>query len=123
MITTEGKSQWGVSGRNISSPAGVLLDFQESSDVSYYTETDRKGSVTGHFAYDVKKAVSLTVNVSSSAEVPSAGEQIQVDGVAYYVTSAQVIESNRAYKKVSVSAEKYSNCDSIDMGEEETETE
>ena len=112
-ITTESTAKWGVGDRDNTVVRGVLVEVSESVELLSSQETDEDGAVCGVFLYDTKYSVSCTVQAPESAELPEPGEPIEIGGKPYYVVSAQNLEANQAYRKISVVAESYENCSDV----------
>lgn len=75
-----------------------------------YPETDGSGATVGMFMYDRRTTVSFVVMVALSTKAPNTGAEIEVNGDVYYVTNSQIVESNRAFRKIQVTAERYARC-------------
>lgn len=112
-ITTEATAKWGVGDRSIP-VEGVITEVSSSVEMLATQETDEDGAVCGQFLYDRKYSVSVTVQAPAGAEPPAPGDPIDVDGYPYYVVSAQEMEANQAYRKISVTAEAYENCSDVE---------
>ena len=110
MATQKATANWGIAGRKVSAPSGVLVDYQATQEPLLYSETDASGATVGQFMYDRRVTVSFVVMVALSTKAPNTGTEVQVNGDAYYVTNSQIVESNRAYRKIQVTAERYARC-------------
>ena len=110
--TKSATGTWGVAHRG-NPIGGVLVDFQINCEPMLYSETDALGTIVGQFVYDSHMTATLTAVVGSEAAI-SAGDSVSVNGSTLYVTSAQVIESNQAFCKIQVTAERYASCTAVE---------
>lgn len=111
--TTEGNASWGVQKINVRWDGGVVVDANNSTESMVYQETDEDGSVVGQFEYDSKDMIQVTLNFRADARQPEPGVQIDYDGKRYVITHCQLIESNTAFCKVQIIAERYVKCETI----------
>ncbi len=110
--TTTGVASWGITdGLNVSTVSGVITDFSETKDGSMGTEQNEVGAVIKQVVYDEKFTANITVVVSAGQKAPSYGSSININGTRYYVTNSSVTENNMSFRKISITAERYTNCD------------
>ena len=113
-LTETGTAKWGLAHRDIPSVSGVLVSLDRSREMSVMSETDEDGAVCGQFVYDEKFTISCTVQAPAESTPPNPGDQIEIEGRQYYVLSAQEIEANQAFRKISIVAESYKNCTNVE---------
>lgn len=114
-FTTTGSASWGVTGSasGAGSVTGIITDIESGSEAVLAPEYNEAGQVVRQTHYDTKTTMSVTVEVAANVDAPAAGSAITINGVSGYVTSARVVESNQAYRKISISAECYANCTAV----------
>lgn len=110
-------ASWGVSDSvatgitNIVS--GVVTDFDETAENVLAQEQNEIGSTIGQILYDQHFTANMTIQVAAGTEKPDAGAQITIGGKQYYVTSSRVTENNTSFRKIAVTAERYTYCNSV----------
>ena len=107
--TTQGIASWGVNG-GVSGVNGIVTDLERASEAQIATEQNEVGAVVKATKYDEHTTLTATVEVAAGTQPPNAGDTITIDGKQGYVTSARVVESNQAYRKIVVQAEFWKNC-------------
>lgn len=116
--TTEGTATWGVAG-TAGLTASVITDFSVSRQGMFGAENNENGAVIKQTLYDEQVTVTLTAMVAAATDPPKAGDALTVAGMGtksngtYYVTGSEVIESNKDYRKIRITAECYTNCTAI----------
>lgn len=108
--TKTATASWGVTAEKPSGVTGVLVEFNEDSEPVLGTEQNEKGAVIGQARYDERFTASLTVQVPADADPPDPGDTVSIGGKDYYVKSAGVAESNTAYRRIRITAERYREC-------------
>ena len=108
-VTQMKTASWGVYART-DKVSGVITDFENSSEAVIAPEQNEMGSVINQTMYDMHKTISMTIQVKSTTTPPVVGSKISIDNNHYYVTSARVVESNSAYRKIAISAESFALC-------------
>lgn len=107
MATTVGTASWGVTGKV--SVSGIVTDIEISDEAQMAPEYNEIGAICRQTHYDTIKTARATIEVASGAAAPEVGAQIQICGKPYICKSASVIESNSAYRKISVTGEASKN--------------
>ena len=110
MATTTHTASWGVSSGAPSTVAGVVTEYTVREEAVTAEEANELGAVIGVVHYDTRKTAEFTVQVAAGTAVPSAGTAVTVSGQAYYVKTAEAVESNRDFRRIRVTAEAYANC-------------
>lgn len=108
MATETGTASWGVTGS--AGVTGIVTDIDSGSEPVLAPEYNELGQVVKQTHYDTVTTATATIEVAAGTNPPAAGAQITINGVTGYVKSARVVESNQAYRKISVTVEKYSKC-------------
>lgn len=112
-VTTSHVAKWGV-GEKRGATAGVVTSFERIDDPLIQHETDADGAVCRAKRYDTRRRTVFTVQVRAGTEPPETGANMTVDGRTGWVQHAEVVEQNRAFKKIRVTLESYANCDTAD---------
>lgn len=114
-ITSTGTASWGVTGAlsGTGSVTGIITDIDDGAEAILAPEYNEIGQVVKQTHYDTKKTVSCTVEVAAGTAKPAPGAAITINGVAGYVVNSKVVESNQAYRKISITAECYSKCTAV----------
>jgi len=110
--TTAGTAAWGVQG-SVSGVSGIVTSIGQDEEPILAPEYNEVGQVVRQTHYDTKTTVSCTVEVAAGTALPSAGAQITINGKQGYVVKASLAEDNQAYRKISVTAEFYTNCKQV----------
>lgn len=58
--------------------------------------------------YDKRVTITATIQVPKNISLPAVGALITIDGKSCLLTSCDVVQNNQAYRKVSITAERYS---------------
>ena len=109
MATTTHTAAWGVSG-SVTGVTGVVQEIRHSNAAVLGTEQNELGAVIGQVIYDKKKTLTATILVASGTSLPEEGSAMTIDGVSCYCVNASIIESNTSYRRISVTAEAFTNC-------------
>lgn len=112
-VTTNHIAQWGV-GQKSGATSGVVTSFERIDDSMFQQETDTKGAVCRMKKYDSRHRIVFTVQAAASTEPPETGANMTVAGQQGWVVHAEVIEQNRAFKKIRVTLESYAGCKTAD---------
>lgn len=99
------RASWGVTD-SVSGVTGVVVGIDLRSEGAFITETDLYGRVCAVFMYDGTSTFSADVLVKAGAMWPSIGAPINVAGYTAYVKDVQQTESNTAYQKLHITAER-----------------
>ena len=101
--TTTGTASWGVTA---AAPiAGVITDYEESVTASLAPQYNEVGAICKMTKYDEVTTITATVEVATGTKPPEPGSSISFGGKSAYVKDAKVVESNSAYRKISITAE------------------
>lgn len=112
MARTEATASWGV---GVSSPVpgdNVIVEYSEASEAILGTEQNEEGAVIGQKMYDRHWTATATVQAAAGVEPPAIGSQVTANGEAWYVKSAEVVESNTNYRRIRMTLERYEHCNS-----------
>lgn len=120
-VSKNATASWGVYG-TFTDVTGVITDLSISQSALTGAEQNEVGSIIQQTLYDVHSTITVTVGVDSDEQPPDIGQQVTIANVKYYVTSAEIIESNSAYRKIRITAERYSNCEEAKNAEGITTT-
>ena len=120
-VNKNATASWGVYG-TFNDVTGVVTDLSISESALTGAEQNEVGSIIQQTLYDVHSTVTVTVGVASDEQPPDIGGQVTIANVKYYVTSAEIIESNSSYRKIRITAERYSNCEEAKNAEGITTT-
>lgn len=99
------RASWGVTD-SVSGVTGVVVGIDIRSEGAFITETDLYGRVCAVFMYDGTSTFTVDVQVKAGAMFPSIGYPITVAGHEAYVKDVQQTESNTAYQKLHITAER-----------------
>lgn len=99
------RASWGVTD-SVSGVTGVVVGIDLRSEGAFITETDLYGRVCAVFMYDGTSTFTVDVLVKAGSRWPSIGSQITVAGYSAYVKDVQQTESNTAYQKLRIAAER-----------------
>lgn len=110
--TTTGTASWGVSGR-VTGVTGIVTSIGVSEDPVLAPEYNEVGAVVKQTKYDEHTTLTATIEVAKSVELPGQGDQITINGKQGYVKTAELAEENTAYRKITVTAEFYKNCNAV----------
>lgn len=108
--TTNGIASWGVTS-TCTGVTGVVTSLEVATEGSLAPEQNEIGAVIKMTKYDDHTTMNATIEVASGTALPEIGKAISIGGKTGFVTKASVIEDNNAYRKISVTAEAYRNCD------------
>lgn len=107
----------------------VVTDYAESREPQQQYEYDQKGAVCGCVKFDTRISISATIQVPKDITLPTEGSTLIVkegegtDGSkVYLITSLTINQTNRDYRKVSLTLERYSNAFSNNNVEDLTKT-
>ena len=110
-ITTPG---WGVTKSLGGDYANCIITDWECADetqVAYCQ--DQNGAVVHRQDYDKKTTVSATIMVSKETELPTftagTSSTLTVDGKSFAILSCREVQSNRDFRKVVLTLERYEN--------------
>lgn len=109
MAASTTKASWGVNG-SVDKVSGVVTDLEIGHEAILGTQQNELGAVIQQTMYDKKTTMTATVEVASTINLPAHGAAVTIAGKAGYITSARLIENNTSYKKISITAEFYTNC-------------
>ncbi len=110
--TTEGNAAWGVQNGVTGVANGITTDLEISHEGQLANELNEVGAVVRVTKYDVHYSLNATIEVPAGTEPPEPGQTISVDGKTYMVETARVTESNQAYRKIVVTASRWTNFES-----------
>lgn len=116
--TTTQTASWGVRTSHGAVGSGVCISWDETVEPIMAPEHNEVGAVIGQAVYDVRHTVRATYNIPASAATGLSNintvQEILSYSVptGYYVTSAEVVESNSDYMKINVGLEMYEHCTS-----------
>lgn len=99
------RASWGVTD-SVSGVAGVVVGIDLRSEGAFLTETDLYGRVCAVFMYDGTSTFTVDVQVKADVAWPRIGYPITIAGFTAYVKDVQQTESNNAYQKLHVTAER-----------------
>lgn len=100
---------WGVE-HSLAAPFNtcVVTDYSENTESQHQYEYDQRGAVAGAVVYDKRVTITATIQVPKNISLPAVGALIAIDGKSCLLTSCDVVQNNQAYRKVSITAERYS---------------
>ena len=107
--TTQGVASWGVTG-GCSGVQGIVTDLDENHESQMAPEYNEVGAVVKQTVYDEHVTMSCTVEVAAGTNVPEKGTAITINGKQGYLVSARLTESNKAFRKIAIQAEFWTNC-------------
>lgn len=107
---------WGVTSVSgeVGSVKGVVTDFTltreniETSDVQ-----NEEGMAVLRKIIEEHCTIDATITCKNDVTPPKTGDTITIDNTKYFITSATKTESNQNWTSIRISAEKYTNCDTI----------
>lgn len=102
------RASWGVTD-SVSGVTGVLVGIDIRSEGAFITETDLYGRVCAVFMYDGTSTFTVDVQIRAGASWPKIGSPMTVAGYSAYVKDVQQTESNTAYQKLHITAERTVN--------------
>lgn len=115
-VTTTKTASWGISTiRGQTAVAGVVTDYDDAEEPILAPEHNEVGTVINQTQYDRHFTCSFTVQVASGTAKPLGGAAITIATKTWYVTSARITESNSAYRKIAISAERYALCTETEL--------
>lgn len=114
--STASTATWGVTTATgeIGSVNGVVTDLIittkkiETPDVQ-----DEEGTAVLRKFIEEHITLDATITCKADATLPNVGDDLTIDSVKYFITNINKTESNQAWTSVRISAEKYSECDSV----------
>ena len=106
-------AKWGTNQKPGASSYGILVSYEEIDELMTQTETDEDGAVCRVVSYDKRYRTVFAVQAAQTTKKPVVGEAITVEGRRGWVQHSEVIEQNRAFKKIRVTMESYAKCDDI----------
>lgn len=112
MATTTGTAYWGVKGE-ASDPDGIVTGITHEKTPSLAPEYNEIGQVVKQTLYDEQESATATIEVAEGVALPDVNDSITINGVQGYVTRCRLVESNRAYRLIEVTVERYKNCNSV----------
>lgn len=113
--TTRGNASWGVSdGTTVTNVTGVVTDIDVGEEPMMEPQRNEIGAVIKQTLYDRRAEVNVTVEVAAGTAKPKTGAAITIAGVQGYVTRSRVTESNSRYRAISITAEAYPYCKTVD---------
>lgn len=107
--TTSGTATWGVTS-TCSGVSGIVTDIEVNEEAQTAPEYNEVGAVVKQTHYDTHTTVNATVEVAAGTSLPTSGSSITIAGKSGYVRTARLVESNQAYQKIAVTAERWANC-------------
>lgn len=108
-VTNRGVAAWGVQG-GVTGVTGIVTGLGQEEEPILAPEYNEAGQVCKQTKYDEKTTLTCTVEVAAGTSLPQKGAQISINGKQGYVVRATLTEDNQAYRKISVTAEFYLNC-------------
>ncbi|MGN0886404.1 MAG: hypothetical protein ACI4RT_05330 [Candidatus Spyradenecus sp.] len=102
---------WGVT--SASPITGVVTDLSVSTEAQHQPEYNQLGAVIGDLVYDERKSASATIQVASTATLPTVGGNVTIDSVTYNVLAVTLIQSNRDFRKVQLTLEAWAGCSAM----------
>lgn len=115
MATTQKTASWGVS---TSSPVtGVITDWNEAEAAVNAPELNEVGSTINQTMHDIHYTATATVQVAAGTDKPAAGTAVTVNDHTYYVVNAEIVESNSAYRKITLSLESFALCTAVEKAD------
>lgn len=99
------RASWGVTD-SVSGVTGVVVGIDLRSEGAFITETDLLGRVCAVFVYDGTSTFTVDVQVKAGVRWPSIGGPMTIAGYTAYVKDVQQTESNAAYQKLHITAER-----------------
>lgn len=111
-VTTTKTASWGV--KQDSPVTGVITDYEDANEPVLQPEHNEMGSTINQTMNDIHYTCSFTVQVAAATAKPASGTQIQIGGQTWYVTNSRVTESNNAYRKIAVNAERFALCNATE---------
>ena len=99
---------WGVE-HNLAAPfdSCVVTDYSENSESQHQYEYDQQGAVAGAVVYDTRVTLTASIQAPKSIELPKVGELLAIDAKQWLLTACDVVQNNQAFRKVSITAERY----------------
>ena len=107
--TYQGVAAWGVQG-GVNGVTGIVTSIGQEDEAVLAPEYNEAGQVVKQTMYDRKTTLTCTIEVAAGTALPKVGEAITINGKQGYITRASLAEENQAYRKISVTAEVYLNC-------------
>jgi hypothetical protein len=107
-VTKTGSASWGVTG-SVQGVTGIVTDLEVTEEVQMAPEYNEVGAICRQTVYDVIKTARATIEVAAGTALPQKGKSIQIAGGTFILKSATLVESNNAYRKISVVGEASEN--------------
>ena len=95
-----------VFGSDATATYGVIQNKSDNGSAEIAEARDHVGKVIKQKAYSKSKEVQFEALFDSAATLPSPGDTVTLDTVAYLVSSCNVTSSNTDFKKVNITAVK-----------------
>ena len=106
-------AKWGTNQKSGASSYGILVSYEEIDELMTQTETDEDGAVCRVVPYDKRYRTVFAVQAGPTTQKPAVGVEITVEGRKGWVQHSEVIEQNKAFKKIRVTMESYQKCDTL----------
>ncbi|MGN0890527.1 MAG: hypothetical protein ACI4W7_02625 [Candidatus Spyradenecus sp.] len=87
----------------------VVTDYAINTELLHQPEYDQQGAVAGTTCYDTHVTLSATIQVPKGITLPTVGSLISVDDKNFLLLTCEVVQNNQAYRKLSITAERYDN--------------
>ena len=100
---------WGVDKKISGYETCIVTDWESSTETQSAYCYDNKGAVCHRQDYDTKQTVTATLLAPEDVSLPKVSDRLSVGGVQFAVLSFRQIESNRDFKKISLTLEAYAN--------------
>lgn len=107
--TSTGNAQWGVKF-SVSGITGVMTDCDKGGEPIYAQQENELGAVIQTVLYDEHSIINCTLEVAAGVDLGTFPKQITVAGVQGMLTSAHLVESNKAFRKYNATVEAWKNC-------------
>lgn len=119
MRTTTIKPIWGVT-KTFTDVPGIITDWESDDEAQSQYIQNELGETIYTKVYDVRKTVTCTLVVAldNVSAVPSVGDEVKVDSVAYTVLSVRLTQNNQAVNKYAIKLEAWSGAPSSATSEE-----
>lgn len=102
---------WGIEKSISGYETCIITDWECATEFQVAYCQDQKGAVVHRECYDTKTTINATVLAPTSAKAPDKDTAISIDNNSFGVLSVREIESNKDFRKLSFSLEKYTNWD------------
>lgn len=116
VTTTATTAKWGVTTQDgeIAGVAGVVTDLVITTEkIETPDVQDEEGTAVLRKFIEKHITLDATITCKNDATLPTVGDAVTIDSVKYFVTGVRKTESNQSWTSVRITAEKYSECDTI----------